>query len=161
MGLIWVLDIRSFEFAAQDLQRYQICPYVSSWVCAQPTKWNIKLDCKCKTKLFGWTIFNLNLLTYELTIRLQLKLYFWHFPKQIGKKNKVKKTKVLFVYVDKLKVKTSRNVKRSFYKNLVQNTTHTERKLKTGTKGGIHSRLSTHQYQKLTKKYTLHTCADA
>ena len=37
---------------------------------------------------------------------------------------------MLFVYVDKLKVKTSRNVKRSFYKNLVQNTTHTERKLK-------------------------------
>ena len=64
-------------------------------------------------------------------------MYFWQFLKQNGEKNEVKKTKVLFVYVDKLKVKTSRNVKRSFYKNLVQNTTHTERKLKTGTKGGI------------------------
>ena len=57
---------------------------------------------------------------------------------------------MLFVYVDKLKVKTSRNVKRSFYKNLVQNTTHTERKLKTERRE-VYSRLSTHQYQKLTK----------
>ena len=83
-------------------------------------------------------------------IRLQLELYFWHFFKQIGETNGVKKTKVLFVYVDKLKVKTSRNVKRSFYKNLVQNTTHTERKLKTERRE-VYSRLSTHQYQKLTK----------
>lgn len=86
-------------------------------------------------------------------------MYFWQFLKQNGEKNEVKKTKVLFVYVDKLKVKTSRNVKRSFYKNLVQNTTHTERKLKTERRE-VYSRLSTHQYQKLTKKY-VHTCADS
>ena len=86
-------------------------------------------------------------------------MYFWQFLKQNGEKNEVKKTKVLFVYVDKLKVKTSRNVKRSFYKNLVQNTTHTERKLKKERRE-VYSRLSTHQYQKLTKKY-IHTCADS
>ena len=54
------------------------------------------------------------------------------------------------------KSKHLETVKRSFYKNLVQNTTHTERKLKNGTKGGILKAFNP-SIPKIDEKPT-HTC---
>ena len=48
---------------------------------AQPTKWNIKVDCECKTKWFGWIIFNLNLLNIRINDQIAPEIVFLAFFK--------------------------------------------------------------------------------